>query len=86
MAHIKLPEGLPGIRGPMAIRPETAAPMSELAEILLHQPNSLSAADRELIGTYVSSENDCPTTARPAMAPSLLVTSVVTRLGRTCEA
>jgi hypothetical protein len=24
MAHIKLPEGLPGIRGPMAFRPETA--------------------------------------------------------------
>ncbi len=59
MAYINLPEGLPGIRGPMAFRPETAAPMSELAEVLLHQPNSLSAADRELIGTYVSSENDC---------------------------
>jgi uncharacterized peroxidase-related enzyme len=59
MAHIKLPEGLPGIRGPMALRPETAKPMSELAEFLLHAPNSLSAADRELIGTYVSSLNDC---------------------------
>ena len=59
MAHIKLPEGLPGIRGPMALRPETAKPMSELAEVLLHAPNSLSAADRELIGTYVSAQNDC---------------------------
>ena len=43
----------------MAFRPETAVPLSELAEILLHQPNSLSGADRELIGTYVSSQNDC---------------------------
>src|SRR5579863_7154597 len=59
MAHIKLPEGLPGIRGPMALRPEAARPMSELAEVLLHAPNSLSAADRELIGTYVSFQNDC---------------------------
>jgi uncharacterized peroxidase-related enzyme len=30
-----------------------------LAEVLLHQPNSLSLADRELIATYVSSQNDC---------------------------
>ena len=28
-------------------------------DVLLHQPNSLSAADRELIATYVSSQNDC---------------------------
>jgi uncharacterized peroxidase-related enzyme len=59
MAHIKLPEGLPGIRGPMAFRPETAKPLTELAEFLLHAPNSLTPAERELIGTYVSSENDC---------------------------
>jgi uncharacterized peroxidase-related enzyme len=59
MAHIRLPEGLQGIRGPMAFRPETAKPLNELAEVLLHAPNSLSAADRELIATYVSSLNDC---------------------------
>jgi uncharacterized peroxidase-related enzyme len=59
MAHIRLPEGLQGIRGPMAFRPETAGPLNELAEVLLHAPNSLSAADRELIATYVSSLNDC---------------------------
>jgi uncharacterized peroxidase-related enzyme len=59
MAHILLPEGLQGIRGPMAFRPETARPLNELAEVLLHAPNSLSAADRELIATYVSSLNDC---------------------------
>jgi len=59
MAHILLPEGLHGIRGPMAFRPETAKPLNELAEILLHAPNSLTPAERELIATYISSENDC---------------------------
>ena len=59
MAHIRLPEGMHGIRGPMAFRPETAKPLNELAEILLHAPNSLTPGERELIATYVSSENDC---------------------------
>jgi len=59
MPHIPLPEGLPGIRGPFAFRPETAKPMCELAEILLHTPGTLSPADRELIATYVSSQNGC---------------------------
>jgi hypothetical protein len=58
MAHIDLAEGLPGIRGPFAFRPETAKPLCELAEILLHTPGTLSMADRELIATYVSSRND----------------------------
>ncbi|CAN5542933.1 carboxymuconolactone decarboxylase family protein [soil metagenome] len=59
MAHITLPEELPGIRGPMAFRPETAKPLNELAEILLRSENSLTRGERELIATYVSSENDC---------------------------
>jgi uncharacterized peroxidase-related enzyme len=59
MAHIELPEGLPGIRGPMAFRPETARPLNELAEVLLRSENSLTRGDRELIATYVSSLNDC---------------------------
>jgi uncharacterized peroxidase-related enzyme len=59
MPHIQLPEGLPGIRGAMAFRPETARPLNDLVEILLHGPNSLTAGERELIATYVSSENDC---------------------------
>jgi uncharacterized peroxidase-related enzyme len=59
MAHIRFPEGLQGIRGPMAFRPETAKPLNELAEILLHAPNSLAPGERELIATYVSSLNDC---------------------------
>jgi uncharacterized peroxidase-related enzyme len=59
MAHINLPENLPGIRGAMAFRPETARPLNDLVEILLHGPNSLSPGERELIATYVSSQNDC---------------------------
>ncbi len=59
MAHINLPEGLPGIRGPMAFRPETSKPLNELAEVLLRSDNSLSRGERELIATYVSSLNDC---------------------------
>ncbi len=60
MPHIKLQEGLPGIRGPMAFRPETAKPLNALAELLLRDDNNtLTRGERELIGTYVSSLNDC---------------------------
>lgn len=59
MPHIDLPEGLPGILGPMAFRPETAKPLNELAETLLRGPSTLSSAERELIATAVSAGNDC---------------------------
>ncbi len=59
MPHIELPAGLPGISAGFAFRPETAKPMRELAHVLLHQPNSLTAGERELIATYVSARNDC---------------------------
>jgi len=59
MAHIRLPEGIPGILGPMAFSPETAKPLNALAEVLLRGPSTLAPADREMIATYVSSENDC---------------------------
>jgi uncharacterized peroxidase-related enzyme len=59
MAHISLPPDLPGIRGPMAFRPETAKPLNELVDVLLRGPHSLSPGERELIATYVSSQNDC---------------------------
>jgi len=42
MAHIALPEGLPGIRGPMAFRPDTAKPLNELVDVLLRGSHSLS--------------------------------------------
>ena len=59
MPHIALPEHLPGIRAAMAFRPETAKPLNELVEVLLHNPNTLTAGERELIATYVSFLNDC---------------------------
>jgi len=59
MPHIQIQEGLAGPRGPMTLRPEVAKPMSEMAEVLLRGPSTLTQAERELIGTYVSSENDC---------------------------
>jgi uncharacterized peroxidase-related enzyme len=59
MPHITLPDSLPGIRGPMAFRPETARPLNEIADVLLYGPHTLSPGERELIATYVSAENDC---------------------------
>jgi uncharacterized peroxidase-related enzyme len=59
MPHIDFKNDLPGIRSAMAFRPETAAPMSALAEILLRDTTGLLPAERELIGMYVSYLNDC---------------------------
>lgn len=59
MAHIQLQEGLPGIRGPLVYSPETAKPMCDLVQVLLRDDHSLTRAEREMIATYVSSENDC---------------------------
>jgi len=59
MPHIDTKNNLPGIRGLMAFRPQTAEPMSQLANILLRDTEGLSPADRELIATYVSYLNDC---------------------------
>jgi len=57
--HIELAEGVPGILGLMEFRPETAKPLSELAEVLLRSDNSLSRGERELIAAYVSNLNSC---------------------------
>jgi uncharacterized peroxidase-related enzyme len=59
MAHIELPEGAPGIVGPMIAYPETQRHLSGLAEALLRGPSSLTSAERELIASYVSSRNRC---------------------------
>ena len=58
MPHITLPD-LPGIRGPMAFRPETAKPLNELVDVLLQGPSTLTPGERELIATFVSARNDC---------------------------
>lgn len=59
MAHINLPDGLPGITGPLNAYPETAKHLLGLAEQLLRGPSSLTSAERELIATYVSAQNEC---------------------------
>jgi uncharacterized peroxidase-related enzyme len=59
MAHIDLPTNSPGIRGLFEFRPETAAPLGQLAEVLLRGDNTLERGERELIAAYVSSLNDC---------------------------
>ncbi len=59
MPHIPVREDLPGIRGLMAFRPETAKPLNELVEVLLRDRHSLSPGERELIATYVSYLNEC---------------------------
>ena len=59
MPHIDIPEGLPGIRGPLSIHPDVAKPLSGLMEILMRSDNSLTRGERELIAAYVSYLNDC---------------------------
>jgi uncharacterized peroxidase-related enzyme len=59
MPHIVLNSAEPGIRGLLQYRPETARPLSELAEVLLRGPGTLTRGERELIAAYVSALNDC---------------------------
>jgi len=59
MAHIELPEGLPGIVGPMVAYPETEKHLNGLADALLRGPSSLTPGEREMIAAYVSSGNQC---------------------------
>jgi len=60
MAFIKLNnENLPGIVGLLDYRPETAKPLSDLAETLLRGNNTLTPGERELIAASVSNWNDC---------------------------
>jgi len=59
MAHINVPEGVPGIRSLVMFRPETGKPLYDLAQALLRGDSPLSEAERELIAAYVSYLNDC---------------------------
>jgi len=59
MAHIHVPEGVPGIRSLVMFRPETGKPLYDLVQVLLRGESPLSQAERELIATYVSYLNDC---------------------------
>jgi uncharacterized peroxidase-related enzyme len=58
MPHIDLPDA-PGILAGMMFRPETAAPLNDLAEVLLRGDSTLSRGEREIIAAYVSQLNSC---------------------------
>ena len=59
MAFISLPDGAPGIAGPMQGYPETAVHLRGLANALLRGPSSLTPGERETIAAFVSSGNEC---------------------------
>ncbi|MGL4608839.1 MAG: carboxymuconolactone decarboxylase family protein [Trueperaceae bacterium] len=59
MPHIALTSNLPGISGLLKDYPATAAPLLDLANVLLRGESPLTAGERELIATYVSSLNNC---------------------------
>ncbi|HRP57791.1 peroxidase-related enzyme [Agriterribacter sp.] len=59
MAHINVPEGVPGIRSLVMFRPETGKHLYQLAQVLLRDDSPLTPADRELIAAYVSHRNNC---------------------------
>lgn len=59
MPHVYLPEGLPGILGPMVAYPETEKHLNGLADALLRGPSSLTPGERETIAAYVSAGNGC---------------------------
>ncbi len=59
MAHINVPEGVPGIRSLVMFRPETGQHLYDLVQVLLRGESPLTEAERELIASYVSYRNDC---------------------------
>lgn len=59
MAHINVPEGVPGIRSLAMFRPETGKHLYALAQVLLRDASPLTPAERELIAAHVSARNDC---------------------------
>lgn len=59
MAHIKVTEGVPGIRSLVMFRPESGQYLYALAQVLLRGESPLSAPERELIAAFVSSRNEC---------------------------
>jgi AhpD family alkylhydroperoxidase len=59
MAHIELTEALPVITGPMVFSPETTKPLGKPVQALPTGPHTLTPAERDMIATYVYSQNDC---------------------------
>jgi len=74
MPYIPLEDHLPGITGLLEYRKDSAQPIRELTQLLLRGPSTLTEAERELIATVVSHNNECRfcTTAHTAAADLLL--------------
>lgn len=85
MPFIKVEEHLPGITGLLEYRRDSAAPIRELTQVLLRGPSTLTAGERELIATIVSSRNECRfcTQAHTAVADCLLGESETSELIKT---
>jgi AhpD family alkylhydroperoxidase len=49
-----------GMRDIIMSRPEQMGPLNQMARILMRGPSSFTEGERELIGAFVSSTNDCP--------------------------
>lgn len=59
MPYIDTHNDIPGIRGLMQYRPDTALVLNQLGQVLLADEASMSKLDRELIGSFTSSRNEC---------------------------
>lgn len=61
MPHIALPKEFPGVRSLFMFSPDTAKPLNDLVQTLLHDPatSTLTPGERELIAAYTSSLNEC---------------------------
>jgi uncharacterized peroxidase-related enzyme len=59
MAHVSVAEGMPGISGLLRQYPESAKPLTDLANVLLRDESPLTPGEREMIAAYVSSGNRC---------------------------
>lgn len=59
MAHIKLPDGEPGIIGLLATYRQSEKHLNGLAQAVMRGTSSLTEAERELIAAYVSARNAC---------------------------
>ncbi len=84
MPHIPLPEGAPGIAGPLLAYPQTEKHLSALAQTLLRGASSLSPGEREIIAASVSAANGClfcanvhAATARHLLGPDAAVVDQV---------
>jgi len=53
MPYITLNSAEPGIRGLLRYRPETGRPLSELAEVLLRGPGTLTRGERLIKDGYL---------------------------------